>query len=192
MSEEIQELRIIFRYKYEDFKKAFLSSYFNNKAIIFSYCLLPIIFGGIIVYIFLYDTDASLRLEEWFLIFLFIAFIIIALVRPLSIIKIIQQQWLTSNQYNQNDIITVINNEGVTMSSIFGEQKYLWMYVYKIIEQKETFCIYFNSREYRIIPKRVLEAKQVTILRNFVIKNNVQKYVVQGFRKKKITETKLP
>ncbi len=191
MTEEIQELRITFRYKYEDFKKAFLSNFFTNKLIIFSYCLLPIVCGAMFTFIIINDPSSTLSLEELLLVMLFIGIVIISILRPLLELKVIQQQWITSNQFNQNDIIAVINNEGVYMRSVLGEQKYNWMYIYKIIEQKEVFCIYLNSREHRIIPKRVLEVKQVTILRNIVFKNFEKKYFVQGCRKKKITENEL-
>jgi len=189
MVEERQEIEISFRYNHEDFKKAFLGNYFSNKTIIFAFSLIPLILGATIVYVVFNEPGQGLVFEELMILVLACGLILVSILRPYSIINKLQQRWNTSFQYNQNEIITIINKEGLYFRTVFGEQKYVWIYVYRIIEQKEAFCFYLNSQEYRVIPKRVLDAEQVLILRNIVIVNSGLKYVVQGFNKKKILET---
>ena len=192
MVDEGQEIRISFKYKQEDFNKAFTSNYYTNKMNIFTLlCLIPIILGAIIVYIIFNDPGQGLVYEEYMLLILACGLILVGLLRPYSFIKKLEHRWNTSYQFNKSEIFVVINNDGFYIKTIFGEQRYNWIYIYRIIEQKEAFCFYFNSQEYRVIPKRVLEAEQVIILRDIVIVNCGLKYTVQGFNKKKILESKI-
>ncbi|MHA1308874.1 MAG: YcxB family protein [Candidatus Heimdallarchaeota archaeon] len=64
-----------------------------------------------------------------------------------------------------------------------GEFNLQWLQIYKVIEQKEAFCFFFNSLEFRIIPKRVLEEDQIKLIRNILIDSIGSRFSIQELSK---------
>ena len=102
----------------------------------------------------------------------------------------IKKQILTTYQFNQIDQAVVINNMGLYWKSTSTELNYKWIQFHKVTEQKEAFCFYVNYLEYRVIPKRILEANQITLLRNILKTNISSKYRTQGIKEKKKSKKK--
>ncbi|MHA1923918.1 MAG: YcxB family protein, partial [Candidatus Heimdallarchaeota archaeon] len=54
-----------------------------------------------------------------------------------------------------------------------------WTFIHKVVEQREAFLFYFNTMEYRIVPKRVMDPNQIASLRNIFYTSIGSKYRTQ-------------
>lgn len=187
MTEEIPEVTISFRYEFEDFKKAFLSNYFNAKRSIFLYVMASILMIGTIVFVIFNEPVITINYNDMLFLIMATAILFIAVFRPYAFTNTIRQQCLTTYQYNQIEHIAVLSKNGIHWKTSQSERFINWTFLYKVVEQKDAFCFYLNILEHRIIPKRVLETKQIALIRNIIISSVGPKYKVQGINKKKIT-----
>ena len=191
MTEEIYGLEFTFNYEHDDFKKSMLSILFSKERIILSLILSTIVFGLAILYVIVNDLALSVDFEDALFLILILGFILIMNLRSLIAVRQLKLKWFTSQKYNRDEYKVTINDAGIFFSSISGNLNCYWGYVYKVIEQKEAFCVYMNSHEYKLIPKRVLDVEQIQNLRKIFFMKIGLLYSIQGFNKKKILEDKL-
>ncbi|MHA1442816.1 MAG: YcxB family protein, partial [Candidatus Heimdallarchaeota archaeon] len=97
----------------------------------------------------------------------------------------LKHQVRTTYQYGQIDNTAVLNFQGLYWKTPNGEINYQWLKIYKVIEQKEAFCFFFNSRQFIIIPKRVMEEEQIKFLRNMLRDSIGPKFSIQELDKLK-------
>ncbi|MHA1126745.1 MAG: YcxB family protein [Candidatus Heimdallarchaeota archaeon] len=185
MTENKKELEFTFRYEPDDYKKSFLSNYFSKKRVIFSVIISIIIIALAILHVLVNDTTITVSWNDVIFLIVVLGFLAFELFRSLNLLKALKLRWITSMQYNKEENFVIVGNEGIYFRNVIGEQRYYWTFVLKVIEQKEGFCIYLNSQEYRLIPKRVLSAEQIHKLRYLLFMHAGSKYSVQGFNKKK-------
>ncbi len=191
MAENKQEIEFTFRYEIDDYKKAYLSNYYRNKLVIFALILFPVLFIALFCYIIFNSTPIDITYDDFLIIMLAGAFIFVSLSRPIMIVSQIKHRWVTSMQYNDTEFKVIINNDEIYFENDLGEQRYNWNIIYLVVEQKEAFCFYLNSQEYRVFPKRVLSTEQINTLRYIIFKNIGSKYSIQGLNKKKVLESEL-
>ena len=188
MTEEIQEITISFRYEFEDYKKTFLSNYYKGKigiSAIFLASLLILCAGGLLAYHIIMN---SLSINSLPLIVIFFGVSFVLIFRPYFVMNTVRQACLTTYQFGKIDYNVSIGKNGIHWKTSTGEQFISWNFMLKAVEQKDAFCFYQNILENRMIPKRILEANQVTLLRNILRTNIGHKYRIQGLNKSKITE----
>jgi len=188
MTEEIQEITISFRYEFEDHRKAFLSNYYRGKigkSSIFLALLLILGTGGLLAYHIIMN---SLNINSLPLIVICFGVLFVIIFRPFIVMNTLRQACLTTYQFGKIDYNVSIGKNGIHWKTSTGEQFINWNFIFKAVEQKDAFCFYQNIIEQRIIPKRILEANQVILLRNILKTNIGQKYRVQGLNKSKIAE----
>jgi hypothetical protein len=188
MTEEIQEVTISFRYKFEDYKKAFLSNYYRGrigKSAIFLVSILILAGGGFLAYNI---VMSSLSINNLPTILICFGVAIVIIFRPYIALNTIRQQCLTTFEFGHKDYKVSIGNNGIHWKTSNGEQFLSWNIIFKVVEQKDSFCFYQNILEHRIVPKRILDPNQVMLLRKILRTNIGQNYHTQGLNTSKITE----
>jgi len=168
MSEVKSELAITFRYKYEDHRKAFIRNYFAQKLIIAVLIAIPILLVVMLVLWLTTRNFVGYSNFEYVLFFILLALFLIILLLPFLALIQLKHKVRTTYQYGQTDNTAVFNSQSLYWKTPNGEINVQWIKIYKVVEQKEAFCFFFNSREFIIIPKRVLEEEQIKFLRNLL------------------------
>jgi len=185
MNEVGSELVVTFRYQYEDHRKAFLRNYFAQKPIIALLIIGPIILISALVFWLIAKSYIGFNYFEYTIFFLVLAMFLLLILGPFITLPRIKHQVQTTYQYDQVDHTAGINSQGLYWKTQNGEFNLQWMQIYKVNEQKEAFCFFFNSREFRILPKRVLEEEQIKFLRDLLRDSLGPKFSIQELDKLK-------
>ena len=181
----MREKEITFKYIYDDFVKSFINNFYSSKIIILIIILTPILIGLVVALLILKDEPYTISFDEGIILFLICFLCTYLLTRPLQMIPAVYRKWQTTAN-NQQDITFAISDKGFVIRNLYGTQVLAWNYIFQVVELKNFFCIYINSLEYRILPKRVLKPDEVRTIREILFKNNRSKYHIRGFRLKKI------
>ncbi|MHA1924151.1 MAG: YcxB family protein, partial [Candidatus Heimdallarchaeota archaeon] len=151
MDEVKSELVITFRYRYEDHRKAFLRNYFAQKLIIALLIAVPILLIFAFVFWLVAKSFIGFTNFEYGLFFFLLTMFLILLLIPFLALIQLKHQVRTTYQYGQIDNTAVLNFQGLHWKTPNGEINYQWLHMYKVIEQKEAFCFFFNSRQFIIV-----------------------------------------
>jgi len=170
LAAELPEVKVAYTQTSDDFKKAFLQSYYSNKIVIMLHSIMVILSLLIILFIVLSVISEGFVFERLLLVIFTFVIVIIALCRPLFVLNIINRQWATSKLLPMN-IEASISTIGMTVSSFSGINTFKWEHIYRILETKDFYLIYLNVRDYRVLPKRVVDAKQQKIIRLTFLNN---------------------
>ncbi len=182
INDESQEIQVNFNYIIDDFKKAILSFYSNAKAILaLAYISLVII--GFTVLFTIFD-DTTITFDEIFIVISTSAFFIFLFLIPLLAIPGIKKTWKTT-AFGFHVITFTLNDKEIVFRSLLSEVVIPMEYVYKIVELKGFFRIFYNSSEHRILPKRVLNEEELQAIKSILKRNCALKYETIGIRKEK-------
>jgi len=179
MAETTSEVTISFKYNFDDYKKAFISNYYANKRNILLLVLVPVMLIFIVLYVIFNETVPLISYEDTLFLVMFVAVCFFVIIRPYALTNVLRQKCLTSYQYNQIEHIVVINATIFYWKNSYQEFNANWALIHKVVEQKEAFLIYFNTLEYRILPKRVMEPNQIADLCNILYTSIGPKYSTQ-------------
>lgn len=169
LSEEKVLLELSYTLEFDDLKKAYINRVFSNKrfigAIVFS-VLLFLTMSFLLVFGFLNDHIGALEIIPFALAFLFVIFYPLT---PLLNYSNLKKIWATSQHLPMN-IYWKFYESNVTIVGIFRHSIYHWQYFYQIIEFRDDIGFYLNSREYQLLPKRVLTEEQLIFIRELILR----------------------
>lgn len=79
-----------------------------------------------------------------------------------------------SNKKIQEVISYTFTDEKIRMAGETFSEDFTWDSIYKVKENKEWFLIYHNAQTMNMVPKRFFKNKQISELRNIILKSNVK------------------
>ncbi|MHA1441703.1 MAG: hypothetical protein ACTSPK_07580, partial [Candidatus Heimdallarchaeota archaeon] len=151
MDEKTPEVTSTFKYTFDDYKKTFISAYYANKRdLLLLVLVIPIMLIGTILYVIFNETVPIISYEDTIFLVLIGAVSIIFIIRPYTLTTVLRRKCLTTYQYNQTAHIVVINGTKFYWKNAYQEYNINWNYIHKVVEQREAFCFYLNTLEYRV------------------------------------------